>query len=168
MQCRWHNLCRHQDISTKLRCRCIAHNTVHTTRRMDEHFSWSWWIHIQLYSGMNMACDSQHPTMQMYHSHLLVFGMQELRKILIQINICTACISYAITIHEYVMTDDDKYFNKYTHFTPLWRILPGLDARFLRWKCTSPQSTHSCSIDDMVERKVLVVRSESCIHIYYF
>lgn len=97
---------------------------------------------------MNMACESQHPTMQMYHSHSLVFGMRELRKILIQINICTAGISYAITIHEYVMTDDGKYFNKHTHSTPLWRILPSLDARCLRHKCTNPQSTHLCSIDD--------------------
>lgn len=99
-------------------------------------------------SVMNMACESYHLTMQMYHSHSRVFGMRELRKILIQINICTACISYAITIHEYVMTDDDKYFNKYIHTlhsTPLWRILPALDARFLRHINAQIHNSHICA-----------------------
>lgn len=50
----------------------------------------------------------------MYHSDPVDAKTE--RNILIQINICIAFgyKSDVITIHEYVMTDDDKYFSKYT------------------------------------------------------
>lgn len=66
----------------------------------------------------------QLPTIQMYYSHSLVFGMQVLCQILIPRSIFVlhlhlilyAMLMPASHIHEYVMTDDDKYFDKYSKY----------------------------------------------------